>query len=114
MKALPIAMAVAALAFATSLSAQQLNTKNTKQLGKLGQVTGQPAEQGTTQAPANGDAAGSADAQSTMADLVSRGYEIKAAVPNGSGKFIVFMQKDKSAYACEFSSLTGARCGSIN
>jgi hypothetical protein len=112
MKALPIAMAVAALAFATSLSAQQLNTTNTKQLGKLGQVNGQPKGQGAT--PGAGAAAGSADAQSTMADLVSRGYEIKAAVPNGSGKFIVFMQKDKSAYACEFSSLTGARCGSIN
>ncbi len=48
-----------------------------------------------------------------MAELVSRGYEIKAAVPNG-GKFIVFMQKDQSAYACEFQSLTGTRCGSIN
>lgn len=52
-------------------------------------------------------------AQSTMADLVSRGYEIKAAVPNG-GKYIVFMQKDQSAYACEFSSLTDTRCGSLN
>jgi hypothetical protein len=115
MKALPIAMAVAVLAFATSLSAQQLNTTNTKQLGKLGQLSGQPTGQGATQGSGNtGVAAGSADAQSTMADLVSRGYEIKAAVPNGSGKFIVFMQKDKSAYACEFSSLTGARCGSIN
>jgi hypothetical protein len=112
-KALPIAVAVAVFAFATSLSAQQLNAKNTKQLGKLGQVTGQSSEQGTTAGPADGGAA-SADAQSTMADLVSRGYEIKAAVPNGGGKFIVFMQKDKSAYACEFSSLTGARCGSIN
>jgi hypothetical protein len=115
MKALPIAMAIVALAFATSISAQQLNTKNTKQLGKLGQVNGQPTGQGAT--PGSGDtgaAAGSANAQSTMADLVSRGYEIKAAVPNGGGKFIVFMQKDKSAYACEFSSLSGARCGSIN
>ncbi|MBN8953907.1 MULTISPECIES: hypothetical protein [unclassified Rhizobium] len=50
---------------------------------------------------------------STMADLLSRGYEIKAAVPNG-GKFVVFMQKDQSAYACEFSSLTNTRCGSLN
>ena len=49
----------------------------------------------------------------TMADLVAKGYEIKASVPNG-GKFIVFMQKDKSAYACEFVSVTNARCGSIN
>ncbi|MBB5572172.1 MULTISPECIES: hypothetical protein [Rhizobium] len=52
-------------------------------------------------------------AVSTMGDLVSRGYEIKAAVPNG-GKFVVFMQKDQSAYACEFSSLTDTRCGSLN
>jgi len=50
---------------------------------------------------------------STMGDLLSRGYEIKAAVPNG-GKFVVFMQKDQSAYACEFSSLTNTRCGSLN
>ncbi|MGY5803294.1 hypothetical protein [Rhizobium hainanense] len=50
---------------------------------------------------------------STMADLLSRGYQIKAAVPNG-GKFVVFMQKDQSAYACEFSSLTNTRCGSLN
>jgi hypothetical protein len=48
-----------------------------------------------------------------MSELLSQGYDIKAAVPNG-GKFIVFMQKDQSAYACEFQSLTGARCGSIN
>jgi hypothetical protein len=112
MKALPVAMAVAVIAFATSVSAQQqLNGKNTKQLGKIGQVTGQPTDQGQA---SGGAAGGSPDAQSTMADLVSRGYEIKAAVPNGGGKFIVFMQKDKSAYACEFSSLTGTRCGSIN
>ncbi len=48
-----------------------------------------------------------------MADLIKQGYEIKAAVPNGS-KFIVFLQKEKSAYACEFASLASSRCGSIN
>jgi hypothetical protein len=57
--------------------------------------------------------ASSSDEEASMAELVSRGYEIKTAVPNG-GKFIVFMQKDQSAYACEFSSLTNTRCGSIN
>lgn len=55
----------------------------------------------------------SGEGDSTMADLLSRGYQIKAAVPNG-GKFVVFMQKDQSAYACEFSSLTNTRCGSLN
>jgi len=49
----------------------------------------------------------------SMRDLLSEGYEIKTSVPNGT-KFIVFMQKDKSAYACEFVSLTKSRCGSIN
>ncbi|MBP2547250.1 hypothetical protein J2858_000143 [Neorhizobium galegae] len=49
----------------------------------------------------------------TMAELVSREYEIKAAVPNGT-KFIVFLQKGTSAYACEFVTLTKSRCGSVN
>jgi hypothetical protein len=49
----------------------------------------------------------------SMKDLLSEGYEIKTSVPSGT-KFIVFMQKDKSAYACEFVSLTRSRCGSIN
>ena len=54
---------------------------------------------------------GSGDA--TMAQLIAEGFEIRAAVPNGS-KIIVFMQKDQSAYACEFVSLTNSRCGTIN
>ena len=49
----------------------------------------------------------------SMKDLLSEGFEIKGSVPNGT-KFIVFMQKDKSAYACEFVTLTISRCGSIN
>jgi len=49
----------------------------------------------------------------SMGDLLSEGYEIKASAPNGT-KFIVFMQKEKSAYACEFVSLTRSRCGTIN
>ena len=53
------------------------------------------------------------NASATMASLIAQGYEIKAAVPNGT-KFIVFLQKDKSAYACEFSTLASSRCGSLN
>ena len=48
-----------------------------------------------------------------MGELLSKGYQIKAAVPNG-GKFVVFMQKDQSAYACEMQSLTASRCGTLN
>lgn len=59
------------------------------------------------------DAAAQATGQSSMGDLLSRGYQIKAAVPNG-GKFLVFMQKDQSAYACEMQSLTTSRCGTLN
>ncbi|MGO4564983.1 hypothetical protein AB4Z52_07915 [Rhizobium sp. 2YAF20] len=108
MQLLPVATAIAALLFACSASAQQ----KTPELGKLGKSIG-----GTTQAPADTGAktgSQSADTQTTMADLVSRGFEIKTAVPNGGGSFVVFMQKDKLAYACEFSSLTSTRCGSIN
>lgn len=54
-----------------------------------------------------------ASAQASMGDLLSKGYEIKAAVSNG-GKFVVFMQKDQSAYACEMQSLTASRCGTLN
>ncbi|MFD1744002.1 hypothetical protein ACFSE1_00865 [Rhizobium helianthi] len=53
------------------------------------------------------------DADATMAELLSREYEIKSAVPNGS-KLIVFMQKGKSGYACEFVNVTRTRCASIN
>ncbi|MGG6895413.1 MULTISPECIES: hypothetical protein [Rhizobium] len=72
--------------------------------------------QGSNAPSANSAKGGNAVTQggdSTVADLLSRGYQIKAAVPNG-GKFVVFMQKDQSAYACEFSSLTNTRCGSLN
>lgn len=51
--------------------------------------------------------------QSSMGELLSKGYQIKAAVPNG-GKFVVFMQKDQSAYVCEMQSLTASRCGTLN
>ena len=52
-------------------------------------------------------------AKASMGELLSKGYEIKAAVPNG-GKFVVFLQKDQSAYACEMQSLTASRCGTLN
>jgi hypothetical protein len=90
MQALPLAAAL--LLLASAALAQEA--------GKLGTPLGheeaqQPAE------------------QSSMGELLSKGYEIKAAVPNG-GKFVVFMQKDQSAYACEMQSLTASRCGTLN
>lgn len=57
---------------------------------------------------ANGGNAGSV----TMSSLIAQNYEIKAAVPNGD-RFIVFLQKDQSAYACEFATLANSRCGAI-
>lgn len=52
-------------------------------------------------------------ADATMTELLSKDYEIKSAVPNGS-KLIVFMQKGKSGYACEFVNVANTRCASIN
>jgi hypothetical protein len=49
----------------------------------------------------------------TMGTLLAQGYEIKAAVPNGD-KFVIFMQKEQSAFACEFVSVTNTKCGAIN
>ncbi len=48
-----------------------------------------------------------------MAKLIEQGYEIKSSSWTGS-KLFVFLQKDKSAYACEFANVTNTRCGSIN
>lgn len=95
------------LLFACSASAQQAaKTQN------LPSINMQDSK-GISSAPAKSGNAVSPGGDSTMADLLTRGYQIKAAVPNG-GKFVVFMQKDQSAYACEFSSLTDTRCGSLN
>ncbi len=55
----------------------------------------------------------SSGGSSTIKQLLSSGYEIKASVPNGS-KFIVFMQKDKAAYACEFVTVARSRCETLN
>ncbi|OHV72126.1 hypothetical protein [Ensifer sp. LCM 4579] len=60
-----------------------------------------------------GSASGSGLRGGSMAALLEKGYEIRAAVANGT-RYIVFLQKDQSAYACEFVSLTRSRCGSIN
>ncbi|MEZ2130266.1 MULTISPECIES: hypothetical protein [unclassified Sinorhizobium] len=96
-------VALAALLAATSGAFAQ-------EAGKGLPLSGSFSQGGGAKSGANASAPA---AEASMADLVSRGYEIKTAVPNG-GKFIVFMQKDQSAYACEFSSLTNTRCGSIN
>ena len=90
MQALPLAVAI--LLSASGAFAQEA--------GKLGTPLGQQE----AEPPAE---------QSSMGELLSKGYEIKAAVPNG-GKFVVFMQKDQSAYACEMQSLTASRCGTLN
>ncbi|MCZ3379453.1 hypothetical protein [Rhizobium sp. AG207R] len=93
---------IPALLVACGASAQQ--TGKTQGLPSINLQNSNSAKSGS-EVTSGGD--------STMGDLLSRGYEIKAAVPNG-GKFVVFMQKDQSAYACEFSSLTNTRCGSLN
>ena len=49
-----------------------------------------------------------------MAKLIDQGYEIKSAVPSGTGKLIVFVQKEKSAYACEFVNTANTQCRPIN
>jgi len=49
----------------------------------------------------------------TMGELASQGFEIKAAAPNGS-RYVVFMQNDTSAYACEFVNTTQTQCRQIN
>lgn len=62
---------------------------------------------------AQSEGGSSVSSTATMATLLADGYEIKAAVPNGSN-FVVFLQKDNSAYACEFNSVTSSRCRSVN
>lgn len=64
-------------------------------------------------ADTSGSGAAPTIATATMGQLLTQGYEIKAAVPNGA-KFVIFMQKDQSAYACEFVSITNTKCGAIN
>jgi hypothetical protein len=49
----------------------------------------------------------------SMGQLISEGYEIKAAVPNGKS-FVVFLQKDSTGYACEMATLSRSVCGKID
>ncbi|MEM6463508.1 MAG: hypothetical protein AAF724_16500 [Pseudomonadota bacterium] len=49
----------------------------------------------------------------SMETLLEQGFEIKAAAPNGD-RYVVFLQKDTAAYACEFVTVTNSRCGAIN
>ncbi|WP_137153664.1 hypothetical protein [Rhizobium sp. FKL33] len=60
-----------------------------------------------------GIVADSEGAKTEIGKLIADGYEIKAAVPNGK-RFVVFLQKDSTAYACEMSSLAQSQCGQIN
>lgn len=50
----------------------------------------------------------------SMGSLIDKGYQIKAAVPSGDGKLIIFLQNEKTAYACEFTNLANTRCGTVN
>jgi len=68
---------------------------------------------GATQAVAQEQADVSSRETVSMAKLIRDGYEIKSSSWTGS-KLFVFLQKDKSAYACEFANVTNTRCGSIN
>ena len=67
---------------------------------------------GAVYAQASGDAPGGSGSGSSVGQLIADGYEIKAAVPNGA-KYVVFLQKEKKAYACEFVTLSSSRCGEI-
>ncbi|MDM7981157.1 MAG: hypothetical protein QUV71_12525 [Rhizobium sp.] len=68
---------------------------------------------GATQAVAQENSAVSSRETVSMAKLIRDGYEIKSSSWTGS-KLFVFLQKDNSAYACEFANVTNTRCGSIN
>ncbi|SIQ54974.1 hypothetical protein SAMN05880561_103475 [Rhizobium sp. RU33A] len=68
---------------------------------------------GAAQAVAQENGAVSSRDSVSMAKLIQDGYEIKSSSWTGS-KLFVFLQKDNSAYACEFANVTNTRCGSIN
>ena len=68
---------------------------------------------GATQAVAQENSSISSRGSVSMAKLLEDGYEIKSSSWTGS-KLFVFLQKDNSAYACEFANVTNTRCGSIN
>jgi hypothetical protein len=81
-----VALAASAICLATVAVAQEDNTDNAGKVGADGASIGQ---------------------------LIADGYEIKAAVPNGK-RFVVFLQKDSTGYACEMSGLSTSQCGKIN
>ena len=68
---------------------------------------------GAAQAVAQENSVVSSRETVSMAKLIQDGYEIKSSSWTGS-KLFVFLQKDNSAYACEFANVTNTRCGSIN
>lgn len=68
-------------------------------------ASGALAQEGQTELPIADGA--------TMGQLIADGYEIKAAVPNGK-RFVVFLQKDSTGYACEMTGLSTSQCGKIN
>lgn len=68
---------------------------------------------GATQAGAQENGAITSRDTVSMSKLIQDGYEIKSSSWTGS-KLFVFLQKDNSAYACEFANVTNTRCGSIN
>ena len=68
---------------------------------------------GATQVVAQENGVVSSKDSVSMAKLIQDGYEIKSSSWTGS-KLFVFLQKDNSAYACEFANVTNTRCGSIN
>ncbi|MFN3321158.1 MAG: hypothetical protein ACK4ZU_17280 [Allorhizobium sp.] len=68
---------------------------------------------GAAQAVAQENSVVSSRETVSMAKLLQDGYEIKSSSWTGS-KLFVFLQKDNSAYACEFANVTNTRCGSIN
>mgnify|MGYP001033908417 CR=1 FL=1 len=63
--------------------------------------------------PALAQEGGEGNASTTIGQLAGQGYEIKAAAPNGS-RYVLFMQKEKSVYACEFVNTTRTQCRQIN
>jgi len=67
---------------------------------------------GAANAQSSAPSSGGAGSGATIGALVADGYEIRAAVPNGA-KYVVFLQKEKKAYACEFVTLSSSRCGEI-
>ncbi len=72
-----------------------------------------PAATALAQQPAASGAPSGASGGDTVGALVAEGYEIRAAVQN-AGRFVLFLQKDKTAYACDFATVSSSRCEQIN